>query len=161
MSERRIQVEIREATEADRSEVVAVFENAFEIHRDVYRPVGGAAELQDERFEEGTRLVALVDGQIVGTIQCANHSGHLHLIGFAVRPEFQRMGIGRRLIEEAMRLAPEMGHGLVVLETIRETGNVGIFEKMGFEVVGEKVADWCESERYEKVHDVRMERRVS
>ena len=49
-------------------------------------------------------------------------------------------------------------HRAIMLATIRETGNVTIFQRLGFEPVAESIAHWCVSERFEQLHDVTMEK---
>jgi len=153
-----VHITIREATADDAVAVAAVFRAAFEPLRSIYRPTGEAAARQSERFKEGTRLVAEIDGRIVGTVQVACHDRHMHVIGLAVHPDHRRTGVGRRMMEWIVDQAPLFGHNVVALDTIKETGNVAIFEKMGFHVVHENVATWCASESYPVVHEVSMER---
>lgn len=54
--------------------------------------------------------------------------------------------------------APEAGHDIVVLDTIRETGNVPIFEKIGFRAFSEETTNELVSEKHATLHEVRMER---
>ena len=82
----------------------------------------------------------------------------MHLIGLAVHPDYQNRGVARSMIEWAARRVPSYGHSILVLDTIREAGSVPLFEKMGFRVISETVANWCESNDYPELHDVTMER---
>ena len=151
-----LRVLIREATEDDANSAEEVAESAFAPLRSVYRPTGDAIARQIERAQEGTRLVAEFGGRIIATVQFAVHEKHVHVIG----PEFQRRGIGRQLIERIVRLAPSLERRVVALDTIRETGNVSLFEKLGFRVIRETVPTWCTSEKHAELHDVMMERCV-
>jgi len=153
-------ITIREANGTDTAGVATVVEAAFAPLASVYHPVGEAATRQAERAKEGTRLVAEVDGRIVGTVQYAVHREHVHVVGLAVHPEAQRMGIGRALIVWIASLAPSLGRDVVRLDTIRETGNVEIFERLGFRTVRESIATWCASDDHSEVHEVMMERRA-
>ncbi|QDT93320.1 GNAT family N-acetyltransferase [Gimesia algae] len=151
---------IREATPADAAEVTTVFETAFAPLRSIYRPTGAALARQAERAQTGTRLVAEIDGKIVATVQYDLHAEHIHVIGLAVHPDFQRKGIARQLLDWICIRAKNLGQPAVVLDTIRETGNVPLFEKLGFRVTHEETATWCVSEKYQAVHDVKLERLV-
>ena len=151
----------REASATDTADVDNVFNEAFKPLRSIYRPTGDAIAHQAERAKEGTRLVAEVKGRIVGTVQFVVHKRHVHVIGLAVRPDFQRMGVARRMIEWIVDQTPSLGHNVVALDTIKETGNVPLFERIGFRVVHEQVATWCVSDDYAEVHDVKMERDVA
>lgn len=152
---------IREAIPDDAIDVSEVFAAAFAPLRSIYRPTSEAEARQAERANEGTRLVAEINQQIVGTVQFASHTKHVHVIGLAVHPDFHRRGVARRMIEWIVTRTPSFGHNIVALETIKETGNVPMFEELGFKVVREAVATWCISDNYTKVHDVTMERNVA
>lgn len=151
---------IREAKPADAAEVTTVFETAFAPLRSIYRPTGAALAHQAERAQAGTRLVAEIDDTIVATVQYDLHADHIHVIGLAVHPDFQRKGIARHLLDWICIQAKNLGQPAVVLDTIRETGNVPLFETLGFRVVHEETATWCVSETYQEVHDVKLERSV-
>jgi GNAT superfamily N-acetyltransferase len=151
------EITIREASVSDSAEVAEVFNAAFTPLRSIYRPTDEAAACQTERIAEGTRIVAEFSRRIVGTVQFVNHKKNVHLIGLAVHPEFQRKGVARYLIEWIVARTPSLGQK-VALNTIRETGNVPVFERLGFQVVDEEIASWCISDDYLEVHDVKMER---
>lgn len=102
--------------------------------------------------------MAEIDGRVVGTVQFALHEKHVHLVGLAVHPDYQNRGIARSMIAWVAHRTPRFGHKTLVVDTIRETGNIALFEKMGFHVVRETVANWCESDDYPELHDVTMER---
>lgn len=152
---------VRVANSDDAADAADVFCAAFAALRCVYRPTSEAAARQAERAGEGSRLVAEIAGRIVGTVQFVVHKQHVHLIGLAVHPDFQRMGVAGRMIEAVVARAPTLGRSVVVLDTIKETGNVPLFEKMGFRVVRENLATWCESDDYAEAHDVVMQRDVA
>lgn len=151
---------IREAKPADAAEVTTVFETAFAPLRSLYRPTGAALARQAERAQAGTRIVAEIDGTIVATVQYDLHADHIHVIGLAVHPDFQRKGIARQLLDWICIRAKNLGQSAVVLDTIRETGNVPLFEKLGFRVVHEEKATWCISDTYQEVHDVKLQRAI-
>ncbi|WP_417382799.1 GNAT family N-acetyltransferase [Gimesia sp.] len=151
---------IREAKPADDAEVTTVFETAFEPLRSIYRPTGAALARQAERAQAGTRLLAEIDGKIVATVQYDLHADHIHVIGLAVHPDFQRKGIAGQLLDWICIRTKNLGQPAVVLDTIRETGNVPLFEKLGFRVVHEEKATWCISDTYQEVHDVKLQRAI-
>ncbi len=71
------------------------------------------------------------------------------------------MGIARRLIDWVADYAPTLGHDLVVLDTIKETGNVPLFEKLGFCVFHEGVTTSFVSDKFPELHEVKMKRSVA
>lgn len=149
---------IREATSADAERVADVFTAAFAPLRSLYRPNKATLTHQHDHTYDEIRLVAEINGKLVATVQYDQHEKHLHVIGLAVHPDFQRRGIAGCLLEEIGQRACNMDRRLLVLNTIRETGNVPLFHKMGFPVVQEEIATWCTSEMYPHLHDVKMER---
>ncbi|QDT29532.1 GNAT family N-acetyltransferase [Gimesia panareensis] len=153
-------IHIRDARSDDAERVAVISEAAFAPLRSIYRPTGATIARQAERAQTGTRLVAEIDGEIAATVQYDQHSDHLHLIGLAVHPDYQRRGIAGCLLEEICQRAILLAQPAVVLVTIKETGNVPLFEKLGFRVTHEEVATWCVSETYPLLHDVKMERVV-
>ena len=154
-------ITIRKATRDDAEHVAAIFDAAFAPLRSIYRPTGELVARQAEHAKEGTRLVAEVEEQVVATVQFDGHKEHVHVIGLAVHPDFQRMGIARRMIDWIVTQAPILGHNLVVLDTIKETGNVPFFEKLGFHVFYEGVTTCFVSEEYPELHEVKMKRKVA
>jgi len=91
-------ITIRKATGDDVEHVAAIFAAAFAPLRSIYRPTDEVVARQTEHAKEGTRLVAEVEEQVVATVQFDRHKEHVHVIGLAVHPDFQRMGIARRMI---------------------------------------------------------------
>jgi ribosomal protein S18 acetylase RimI-like enzyme len=151
---------IREATRDDMSAAAQLLEAAFSPLRPIYQPVGEALARQQQRYSEGVRIVAEVEGRIVGTTQFVVRDKFIHLIGLAVDAAFRRRGVARKLIERIVAIGRSVGRHLVRLDTIRETGNVAVFTKLGFYVIDEYVASWCKSERCSVVHEVIMERPI-
>ncbi|QDT44778.1 putative acetyltransferase [Gimesia alba] len=149
---------IREATSAEADEVAAVFEAAFAPIRLIYRPTAETLVRQADQHREETRLVAVIDEQVVATVEFDLHETYLHVLGLAVHPDFQRRGIAGCLLDWISNHAINLGRHTVVLETIKETGNVPLFEKLGFQVVDEAIASWCVSEIHEQLYFVTMER---
>mgnify|MGYP002623161100 CR=1 FL=1 len=153
-------VAIRPATSADLDAAWRVYRDAFGPLRAVYRPRGDVEAHERARAALGSRLVAILDGEVVGTVQFEVHARHVHVIGLAVDPRHQRRGIGSLLVEGVAALAPSLGHRVLALDTIRETGNVEVFERMGFRVTGERETPLFESDAFARLHEVLMERRL-
>ena len=149
---------IRKSTSDDDDVVSSVFEAAFASLRSIYRPGPSIANRQVARASEGTRLVAELDGEVVATVQFDSHQNHVHVIGLAVHPDYQRIGVARYLLDWIVAHAPTLGHDVVVLDTIKETGNVALFEKMGFSVFDEQVTECFESDTFPQLHEVKMQR---
>ena len=103
------------------------------------------------------RIVAEIGGVVVGTVRVQREENRLHLIGLFVHPDYQRRGVARGMIEECTIRARAAGLGRVSLYTIRQTGNVGVFERLGFGVVSEEAARGVVSVTGVELTDVYME----
>ena len=80
-------------------------------------------------------LVGLVDGQIVATVM-AGYEGHRGWLNYlAVAPEFQRRGLGRKIVAEAERLLRKAGCPKINLQ-IRTTNQAVIefYRRLGYSV---------------------------
>lgn len=85
----------------------------------------------------GTVWVAQTDaGQVIGFICAEEFDDELHIWELSVHADFQRMGIGKRLIEEAYEYAS--GHGLsaLTLTTFSDVSwNAPWYAQLGFQIV--------------------------
>ena len=151
---------IRKPTLPELPMAKAVSTAAFESLRSIYRPTAETLARQPVRTRMGTRLIAILNGEIVGTVQYDCHEKHVHIIGLAVHPNHQKKGIARQLVQHIVDLAPGLGYNTVVLDTIRETGNVKIFQRMGFEVFEESITDDFESDQFPVLYEVKMKIRL-
>lgn len=109
---------IRKATAADFDAVMDVEKSAFGYDKEA-RLVAGL--LDDQTAEPMVSLLAFLDGEAVGHVlftkavfEGCEDSPMMHILApLAVKPGFQRQGIGGLLIEEGLRLLQECGSGLV------------------------------------------------
>jgi ribosomal protein S18 acetylase RimI-like enzyme len=80
-------------------------------------------------------LVGLVESQVVASIM-AGYEGHRGWFNYlAVSPEFQRQGIGRRMVEAATAKLKEMGCPKINLQIrTSNTGVIEFYKRIGFTV---------------------------
>ena len=126
-------LEIRQESKNDYDEVYNVVKKAFETaeHSD-----GNEHDLVDalrksNSFIPELSLVAIEDGKIVGHILFTKikigKSEELALAPLAVLPEYQKQGIGSKLIEEGHKVAKNLGyHYSIVL------GSENYYPKFGY-----------------------------
>jgi ribosomal protein S18 acetylase RimI-like enzyme len=95
---------------------------------------------------------------VVGTVRYPCEGERIHLIGLLVHPQFQRQGVARALVEVVAQIGQQKGMRRLSLYTVKETGSVPIFDKLGFETMTERIAQDVESDRYETLTDVYMEK---
>lgn len=88
---------------------------------------------------EETLLLALAGEQLLGCIFTRPMATALYVGKFAVVPQAQGQGIGRRLMDAVERLALEAGLAAIELETrIELVENHATFRALGFQKVAEK-----------------------
>jgi len=88
-------------------------------------------------------IVAEADGAVVGYAHLMTYHDLSHgalagdLLGLAVREDFRRQGIGRRLLSEVMRLAKERGVGEFHINTEPDNEDAQrLYRSLGAEIVG-------------------------
>lgn len=95
-------------------------------------------------------LIGRAGTQIVGTLRLATKKPWaidpkhfakvgkpIYLVDMAVQPELQRQGVGRRLIDEAKRIAREWPGDAIRLDAYdADAGAAGFYTKCGFTEVG-------------------------
>lgn len=105
-----------------------------------------------ERLDQGTAFIAELEGRIVGTITLTfpievPHAEYmtdkpLASFGqFAVEPDLQGAGLGRKLIETVEKEAKRLGAQEICLDTAQPADHlVSYYKKLGYEIQAE--ADW-------------------
>ena len=148
---------IRPATTEDDFAADQVAQRSFSAMRQIYRP----KEVLAVRINAPlARLVAVMQGSIVGTVSYETESDRLHLRSLAVDAAYRRRGVARALVERLSDLASDAQLRALSLYTIRQTGNVPMFERLGFHFVREESADWAASACGEDLSEVYMEKGV-
>ena len=121
---------IRPFESADREAVVALWRAAGlarpvnDPYRDINRKVA---------VDPGGFLVAVLEDRLAGTAMLG-YDGHRGWVNyFGVDPAFQRLGVGRRLMEAVVRLAQGRGCPKINLQVRRSNLQaVGFYEALGF-----------------------------
>jgi GNAT superfamily N-acetyltransferase len=156
-----MRTEIRECAAAKIADALAVHRQAFAKHQSTYHARPEDAAKQASRLMEGVRGVAIDGERIVGTVQYVDHRKHIHVLGLAVHPDFQGKGIGRLLIDWVVERSADLGHDTLVTDTIEETGIVSFYEHLGFRIIERTVTLLFDSDVYESLHSVLLEKKLS
>jgi len=128
---------VRPALPADAAAIARVDDSGTRTLRAVYRPTP-AAIAGGRALRAGCEtLVAELDGELVGVVRLRGDGDTLQLFGLFVDEGHRRRGVARALVAAAR----ERGYERIALHTIAETGNVPIFERLGFVTVAEQPAD--------------------
>ena len=149
------------ATPDENSVAIAIAERAFAGLRTIYRPKQGVVIDQTSQPDDAVRAIARIDREPVGTIQYVLEPDRLYVFGLAVDTAHRHRGVARSLLDFVDDVCRRFDCLTVTLRTIRETGNVAIFERLGFQVVKEEIADWCVSDQHSQLHEVHLERSVA
>jgi putative acetyltransferase len=126
-------IEVRPEDPADFDEIDEVVREAFGSDEEVHLV---RAIRRSPGYIPGLALVAVSAGHVVGHVMVSHASltgnGYEHRVAtlspLAVAPEWQRRGVGSRLVREVSRLAEAHGEPAVVLE-----GSPSYYARFGFE----------------------------
>ena len=151
-------ISVRELVPEDADGVSAIEVHMSRFLRQFYRPTQAGFANRRRISNDLTRLVAVVEGRVVGTTQYYIRCGCIHLLGLGVDERYRSRGVGRALVEHVSELAKGRNAPVVRLSTVRETGNVPIFERFGFCVAREYLDDFSIGISGDKVTNVDMER---
>ena len=83
----------------------------------------------------GILLLAYMDAILVGTIWLTNDYRRLYLHHMAVLPEFQKQGIGRSLLKEAIQIADKQGLQAKLEVHSDNAAALNLYRSMGFKVL--------------------------
>jgi predicted N-acetyltransferase YhbS len=139
MTSDRASVTIRYAQESER-EALELLQRRSSMRQPMYRAQlaahPDAIELPEEQIAAGLVRVAELDGAVVGFAVLFERSGDAcELDGLFVEPDRMRSGVGRRLVEDAVRAARKRGAARI--DVVADPQAVAFYEAVGFVTVGE------------------------
>lgn len=153
---------IRRPKDEDKEQIQKVIAMAVVPLRKIYRPTKVAIAHKASHANLRTQLICESNGKVVATVQYEDIDDRLHLLGPMVHPDCQRRGIAKLFIGHIAALANDMGKRALSLYTYKQTGNVAIFSRLGFQVISESAESSSNVENMtdETLIDVYMEREV-
>jgi len=128
---KQINVHIRWMIRRDHSEVVAIENQSFEF------PWSEDDFIRCLRQRNCIGMVAEHDDRVVGFHVFEMHQARLHILNFAVHPDYRRRGIGRQMLDGLSRKLTLQRRNRIVCE-VRETNLDAqlFFYSQGYRVVG-------------------------
>ena len=152
---------VRPLSPEDVDAVTEVTASAIATLRKTYRPNRLARANKGKIAGKLNRIVAEIDGRVVGTVQYYTHGSELRLIGLFVHADARRQGVARALVDKLADTARQLGLSRLTCHTVEETGNVPIFERFGFTVTRRESDDYSESDTHAELTDVEMVMRLN
>jgi GNAT superfamily N-acetyltransferase len=134
----QVEKEIRLADGGEAGAIAAVLYEAFREFEPLYTKKGFAAtapksEQVLERLKDGPVWVALVDGELVGTVSVVLKRKALYVRGMAVLPRTRGARVGKLLMEQVQQYAVENGCKRLFLSTTPFLERaIRLYEKFGF-----------------------------
>jgi len=101
MKNNRLQIQIREMTISDHPELTALWNSVEGLSMDESDSYENMATFL--KRNPGLSYVAVMDGKIVGTIECAHDGRRGYVRHMAVLPELRSSGIAKRLYELSLK----------------------------------------------------------
>ena len=138
-------ITVRDSQPEDVEAVARVDASARATLRETYRPNQKALAHKQSITRELRRLVATSGGTLVGTTRYYVDGDAMRLIGLGVHRGFRRQGVARALVAEVAERTRRLGLSVLITHTVAETGNVPVFEALGFEVQSRCPDEYSES----------------
>lgn len=156
-----LHVEIRDALPADADQIASVSASAMATLRETYRPNEHALAHKQSTAQSLTRLVAVVDGQVVGSVEYKIELERVHFLSLYVHADHRRQGVATQLVAKLAKIGKQAGAKALSAYTVTQTGNCGTFEKMGFRVIYEEPSELFESDRFDTITETYLERPIA
>lgn len=125
--------------------VVPAFSNlcnaAFALRREVFVWEQKVPEEEEHDHYDltATHFVAVVEGEVVGTLRLIKMEEHVKIGRVAVRQAFRGRGIAREMIRTAMAHAKSLGRERFYLTA--QSDKLGFYEALGFVAFGPELMD--------------------
>jgi GNAT superfamily N-acetyltransferase len=119
----------------NRNVEIHTFDGDRERLRSLFRLADDSDRQIDRYLPTGEILTAVADGDVVGHLQLldAHADGVVELKSMAVIEGHQGQGVGRALVEAAVRRSRTRGARLLIVATAAaDTGNLRFYQRLGF-----------------------------
>jgi|SRR5215217_2219596 len=126
---------------------------AFALRREVFVWEQNVPEEEEHDAYDMTaaHYVAVVEGEVVGTLRVIALPEHIKIGRVAVRQAFRGRGVARQLMEKAMEDARARGEERFYLTS--QSDKLGLYEKLGFVAFGPEFTDGGMPHRAMRTYD--------
>lgn len=149
-------ITIRAEKPDDQPGIQEVDASATATLRRTYRPSQKAIANKARIRKQTQRLVAVINDRVVGSVEYHITDQSLGIMGLGVHQDFRLLGVARSLFCALEAIASKEGVARIQLYTVKETGNVDIFKRLGFMVASEQEDEFSESDGFSKLTGVEM-----
>ena len=149
-------IAIRHEKPDDQPGIQEVDASATATLRRTYRPSQKAIVSKERIRKQTQRLVAVINDRIVGTVEYHITDQSLGIMGLGVHQDFRMLGVARSLFCALEAIAAKEEAARLHLYTVKETGNVDVFKRLGFMVASEQEDEFSESDGFSKLTGVEM-----
>jgi ribosomal protein S18 acetylase RimI-like enzyme len=137
---------IDRASTSDFAEILEIQKKAFLSEAEFYQnyniqPLTQTLDEMVEECKEKVVLKAVIDEKIVGSIRANTLENGCWVNKLVVLPEFQRQGIGEKLLREIENYFLN-AEKFTLATGAKSLSNIRLYEKVGYKIIG-----------YEKFHD--------
>lgn len=153
-------ITVRDERRGDLPGIQEVEASAIATLRRTYRPTRAAMACITRLNNLLFRLVALMDNRIVGSVQYRMEGRTMRITGLGVHSDFRRLGVTRALFQALESIGMREKATRLHLHTVKQTGNVAVFKRLGFTAISETADTFSESDWYDWLTDVEMEKQL-
>jgi len=148
------------ASSSDFAEILEIQKKAFYSEAVLYQnfniqPLSQTLEEMQEECKDKVVLKAVVEGKIVGSIRANAHEDGCWLNKLIVLPDYQKRGIGEKLLREVEKYFPEAKKSTLGTGANSES-NIRLYQKVGYQIVSTTTFEGgIEAVMMEKTNDIR------
>jgi ribosomal protein S18 acetylase RimI-like enzyme len=126
---------ITKATVLDASEILSLQKLAYVSEAELYgnydiEPLKQSVSDIEKAFEDNLVLKYVDKGKIVGSVKAYETEGTCYIGKLMVHPDFQKRGIGKKLMKEVEQLFADCRYELFTGS--KSTKNISFYEKLGY-----------------------------
>lgn len=150
-------MEIEKAIISDLGEILALQKLSFRSEAELYNnfnipPMVQTLEETHDDFKHQIILKATENGTIIGSVRAVEKDGTCYLARLMVHPEFQNLGIGRKLLLEVEKIFDTCKR-FELYTGYKSEKNISLYKKIGYQIFKNKAID-------EKAYLIYMEKLV-